>query len=182
MFRTLGILLMASGSAAAPAASSGPALQCPTCSSWAQPSGQGVGLGVSDFGTATAEEVDVNVLVPFGWLFALRFRPVVYFGLDGSGAAIGGKVEGVFRSKVLWNFVRVYTGGGPAIFYGLTGPNARQVDGNWFAGSINGNWFAGAEIFFHPRWALHWELGTSGGAFDSGAGPYADVGLEAYLF
>jgi hypothetical protein len=157
-------------------------LQCATCASWSQPSGQGVGLGVDDFGTATAEEVDVNVVIPFGWLVALRVRPAAYFGFDGAGSAIGGKVEVMFRSKVLWNLARVYAGGGPALFVGLTGPNARQVDGNWFAGDINGNWFAGAEIFFHPRWALHMELGSSGGAFDTGAGPYADVGLEAYLF
>jgi hypothetical protein len=159
-----------------------PKLSCASCSSWDKPSGQGVGLGVDDFGTSTAEEVDVSVVVPINWLFALRFRPVMYFGFSGAGAAVGGKAEAVFRSKLLWNFVRVYAGGGLAVFYGLTGPDAGKVDGNWFAGDINGNWFVGSEIFFHPRWAVHWELGTSGGAFTTGAGPYTDVGLEAYLF
>jgi hypothetical protein len=177
------LLALVYGSAAlAESPGAAPMLQCPRCSSWTQPSGQGVGLGLDDFGNATAEEVDLNVVIPFGWLFALRVRPAVYFGFNGAGSAVGGKVEAIFRSKLLWNFVRVYAGGGPALFYGLTGPNAKQVDGNWFAGDINGNWLAGAEIFFHPRWALHWEFGTSGGAFSSGAGPYADVGLEAYLF
>jgi hypothetical protein len=56
------------------------------------------------------------------------------------------------------------------------------VDGDWFKGDINGNWFAGLEVFFHPKWAIHLESGTSGGAFDTGAGSYADVGLQAYLF
>jgi hypothetical protein len=159
-----------------------PPLRCPSCSSWVQPSGQGVGLGLDESGTSNAEWLDLSVTVPFGWLFAVRARPVVYFGFDGAGAAFGGKLEAIFRSKVLWNFVRVYAGGGPAMFYGLTGPNARQVDGNWFAGDINGNWFAGAEIFFDPRFAVHWEFGTSGGAFDTGAGPYVDVGLTVYAF
>jgi hypothetical protein len=140
-----------------------------------------VGLGVDVSGAATALEYQLSIVVPFGWLFAVRVRPVFYFGLPGAGTALGGKVEAVFRSKTLWNFVRVYAGGGPAVFYGLTGPNAREVDGDWFAGGIDGNWFAGLEVFFDPRWSLHWEFGTSGGAFDTGAGAYADVGLLAYL-
>ncbi|HEY8020908.1 MAG TPA: hypothetical protein VIH93_07390 [Thermoanaerobaculia bacterium] len=160
-----------------------PALQCPSCSSsWSEPSGRGVALGVDVSGAATALEYQLSVVVPLGWLFAIRARPVFYVGLHGAGTALGGKIEAVFRSRPLWNFVRVYAGGGPDVFYGLTGPSARDVDGNWFAGQIDGNWFAGAEIFFDPRWSLHWELGTSGGAFDTGAGAYADVGLLAYLF
>lgn len=139
-------------------------------------------FGFDDFGTATAEELDLAVTVPVVSFFALRGRPVAYFGFNGAGVSFGAKVEAIFRSKVLWNFVRVYAGGGPAVFYGATGPNAKQVDGNWFGGDINGNWLAGAEIFFNPRWALHWELGTSGGAFDTGAGPYADVGIVLYPF
>jgi hypothetical protein len=140
-----------------------------------------VGLGIDYFGAATAQELDLSVVVPFNWLFALRVRPVIYFGSGGAGTALGLKVEAMFRSKMLWNFVRVYAGGGPAIFYALTGPNAGQSDG-WVSGGLNGNWFVGAEVFFHPRWALHWELGTSGGAFDTGSGPYGDVGILAYLF
>jgi hypothetical protein len=77
--------------------------------------------------------------------------------------------------------VRVYGGLGPAVFYGLTGPNAKQVDGNWFAGAVDGNWSLGAEVFFHPRWSVHWELGTSGGSFDDGSGGYTSVGVSAYL-
>ena len=53
-----------------------PTLQCPRCSSWAQPSGEGIGLGIDEFGTASAEEFDLNVVIPFGWLFALRVRPL----------------------------------------------------------------------------------------------------------
>ncbi|MGO8694932.1 MAG: hypothetical protein ACLQMF_14820 [Rectinemataceae bacterium] len=154
----------------------------PSSLPWTQKSGTGVGIGLDSFGTATAEELDINVLVPVYRPFALRVRSAMYFGFGGAGEAVGGKLEAMLRSGMLLNFIRVYAGGGPALFYGLTGPNAGQFDGDWFAGDINGNWFAGAEIFFDPRMALHWELGTNGGAFGTGAGPYVDVGLEVYPF
>lgn len=151
---------------------------------WAAPSGRGVGLGLDFFGASSADtdiELDASVLVPFGSLFALRMRPTFYYSSNAAGGwAVGDKLEAVFRSGVLMNFVRVYAGGGPAIFYGLSGPNARQVDGNWFAGDIDGNWFVGSEIFLAHWFAVHWELGTSGGALSTGAGPYTDVGLTVY--
>ena len=100
---------------------------------------------------------------------------------DTGGLSVGFKLEGIVRSPVLLNFVRVYGGLGPAVFYGLTGTNARQVDGNWFAGNVDGNWFIGTEVFFHPGWSVHWELGTSGGSFDDGSGGYTSVGVSAYL-
>ena len=152
----------------------------PASRSWAEPR-DAIGFGVDSFGVATAEEVDISALVPIGGLFALRARSVVCFGWD-EGTSVGGKLEGMFRSPVLANLIRVYAGFGPALFFGLTGPNAGQFDGNWLAGDIDGNWFAGAEVFFDPRVSLHWEFGTSGGALDAGAGPYADVGFEIYPF
>jgi hypothetical protein len=169
--------------AQAPATADTAQALCATCSSWTQPSGTGAAFGLDVAGAATARQYQLSVLVPLGWLFAVRARPVFYVAdVDGASSALGGKIEGMFRSKVLWNFVRVYAGGGPALFYGLNGANSRQVDGNWFAGDINGNWFAGSEIFFDPRCALHWEFGTSGGALDTGAGFYADVGVAFYPF
>jgi hypothetical protein len=153
---------------------------------WTAPSGKGVGFGLDFFGAASADtdvELDVSVLVPFSSLVALRMRPTLYDSSNPAGGwAMGGKLEVVFRSAVMMNFVRVYAGGGPAIFYGLSGPSARQVDGNWFAGDVNGNWFVGAEIFLASWFAVHWELGTSGGALSTGAGPYTSVGLMAYPF
>jgi hypothetical protein len=145
-----------------------------------------VGLGLDFFGAASADTavgLELSVLVPLGSLVALRMRPMFFYGsgADG-GASIGDKLEVMFRSPVLMNFARGYAGGGPAVFYGLSGPGAKQVDGNWFAGDINGNWFAGLEVFVDSRFAMHWEIGTSGGAFAAGAGPYVDAGCVFYLF
>lgn len=150
------------------------------------PSGRGVGFGLDFFGASSADtdiELDVSVVIPFSSLFALRMRPTAYYSSNESGGwAAGGKLEAVFRSPVMLNLVRVYAGGGPAIFYGLSGPSAHEVDGNWFAGDIDGNWFVGSEIFVSSKFAVHWELGTSGGALSTGAGPYTDVGLTVYPF
>ena len=127
--------------------------------------------------------LQLGVTLPLGRFFAVRDRIVLYdgSGADG-GAALGDRLELVVRSPVLLNLVRVYAGAGPAAFYGLSGPNARQVDGNWFAGGIDGDWFVGLEVFFSSKLAVHWETGTSGGAFDTGAGPYAEVGLTLHPF
>jgi hypothetical protein len=147
---------------------------------WSSPSGRGIGLGADLFGSPTGLAMDLSIVVPLGGVFALRMRPTLFYATDAGGAGIGDKLELVVRSAVLMNFVRVYAGGGPAVFYGLSGPTARQVDGNWFHGDIDGNWFAGTEIFLGPRAAMHSELGTSGGALGSGAGPYIDAGLTFY--
>jgi hypothetical protein len=153
---------------------------------WSRASGQGFSLGLDFFGAASADTeigVELSILVPLTSLLALRMRPMLYDGSgDQGGTSIGAKVEIVFRSAVLMNFVRVYAGGGPAVFYGLSGRGSGKVDGNWFPVDLNGNWFTGADVFVDPRFALHWEFGTSGGAFATGAGPYIDVGLTLYPF
>lgn len=146
---------------------------------WTPVSGRGIGLGLDIFGNATAEEEDINLMIPFNDYVAIRIRPVLYEGFS-AGVNVGSKVEGMVRSEMILNCIRVYGGGGVALFYGLTGTDAGGIDGNWFAGDINGNWFLGTEIFFTPYISLHWEFGTSGGAFETGQGSYVSAGIELY--
>ena len=72
------------------------------------------------------------------------------------------------------NLLRVYLGVGPQGFYKLRGDEAHQKD-------FSGGWDAGVEVFVNRHFAVHWEVGTSGGGVTAGSGPAFSVGFRTHL-
>jgi hypothetical protein len=86
---------------------------------------------------------------------------------------VGSRVELQLRSPIYANLLRVYLGVGPQGFYEVRGDAAHAKD-------FSGGWDAGLEAFVGRRFAVHWEVGTSGGGVSAGAGPAFSVGFRAY--
>jgi hypothetical protein len=115
----------------------------------------------------------LQVFVPVSNLFAVVARPMLAGGASSRDLDLGGRLDVQVHSPVYANLVRVYLGVGPQGFYELRGEQAHSRD-------FSGGWDVGAEVFLNQHFAVHWEMGTSGGDVTSGAGPAFTVGFRAY--
>lgn len=133
--------------------------------------GASVGVDVNSMANQLAP--GVQVAMPLSELVAIVVRPMVLGGETSADLDVGGRVEVQFRSAIYMNRVRAYFGVGPQGFYQVRGSEAHQKD-------FSGGWDTGLEFFLNPRFALHWEMGTSGGGVAGGAGPVFTVGFRSY--
>jgi hypothetical protein len=86
---------------------------------------------------------------------------------------VGGRLEVQLRSPVYLDRFRLYFGAGPQGFTEVRGSELHKRD-------FSGGWDAGMEVFLNPHFAVHWEMGTSGGGVVAAAGPAFSVGFRAY--
>jgi hypothetical protein len=113
----------------------------------------------------------LQVLVPLCPLIAVDARPML-LGAN-TDLDVGGRLEVQLRSPVYLDRFRVYFGAGPQGFTQARGSELHKRD-------FSGGWDAGMEVFMNPHFAVHWEMGTSGGGVIAAAGPAFSVGFRAY--
>ena len=131
------------------------------------------GFGIDMNSLANEVSAGAQLFVPFCSRLAIVARPMLAGGSISRDLDVGGRVELQLLSPVYDNRVRVYLGVGPQGFYEIRGEEAHSHD-------ISGGWDAGVEVFVNRHFAVHWEMGTSGGDGTSGAGPAFSVGFRAY--
>ena len=139
---------------------------------WASEPGAGFGIDMNSL--ANQVSAGLQMSVPFCQTFALVARPMLVGGATPHDLDLGGRLELQLRSPIYANLLRVYLGVGPQGFYELRGDAAHQRD-------FSGGWDAGAEVFVNRHFAVHWEMGTSGGSVTAGAGPAFSVGFRTYM-
>lgn len=134
-------------------------------------SSEGPAVGIDMNSMANQLAAGLQVLVPFCPLIAIDARPML---LGASGDLdVGGRLEIQLRSPVYLDRFRVYFAAGPQGFREVRGAELHQND-------FSGGWDAGMEVFVNPHFAVHWEMGTSGGGVVAAAGPAFAVGFRAY--
>ncbi len=139
--------------------------------------GAGVAVGVGVLGLPDDMiGIDARITIPFSDYLGVQLRPMVLGGgpEGASGVDVGGRAELLVRSQVLMNLARVYFGVGPQAFYEASGHSAHKKD-------VSGGWELGLEVFVNPRASFHWEVGTSGGGVENGAGTMMSAGFQLYL-
>jgi len=129
---------------------------------WAEPSGQGVAVGVDNGLWAGKYSSSLRVRVPISPHWALVLRPVVVHGIESDPYRMDGlgRLEINGGSLVYFNVLRVYGGGGVLAGTQVTGVDEREA----FVG-LGGH--VGLEAFFTPHGSFFFEIGASG---DSGDG------------
>lgn len=133
----------------------------------------GLGFGIDMNSLANEVAAGLQVYVPVSSAFAFVARPMLAGGASSRDLDIGGRLEVQLESPVFDDLLRVYLGVGPQGFYEIRGDEAHSHD-------LSGGWAAGVEVFLNRHFAVHWEMGTSGGDVTSGAGPAFSVGFRAY--
>lgn len=140
-----------------------------TSSSASSLGGPGFGIDMNSMSAQLA--AGLQVLVPFCRLFAIDARPML-LGANGD-LDFGGRLELQLRSPVYLDRFRVYFAAGPQGFTQVRGRELHQRD-------FSGGWDTGMEVFMNSHFAVHWEMGTSGGGVVAAAGPAFSVGFRAY--
>jgi hypothetical protein len=135
-----------------------------------QPLG-GPAFGIDMNSMATELAPGLQVLVPVCRLVAIDARPML-LGAN-TDLDVGGRLEVQLRSPVYLDRVRVYFAAGPQGFTEVRGNELHQRD-------FSGGWDTGVEVFLDPHFAVHWEMGTSGGGVIAAAGPAFSVGFRSY--
>ena len=131
----------------------------------------GPAFGIDMNSMASQLAAGLQVLVPVCRLVAIDARPML---LGSSGNLdLGGRLEVQLRSPVYLDRFRVYFGTGPQGFTEVRGSELHQRD-------FSGGWDTGVEVFVNPHFAVHWEMGTSGGGVIAAAGPTFSVGFRSY--
>ncbi len=153
-------VLRAQSTAADPAAPSSSAFR----------GGAAVGIDMNSMAAELAP--GLTLLIPVSRLVAINARPMA-LGTSGN-LDVGGRLEVQLRSPLYLRVLRVYFGTGPQGFTEVRGGELHQKD-------FSGGWDVGTEIFLSPRFAVHWEMGTSGGGVLGAAGPAFSVGFRSYL-
>ena len=115
----------------------------------------------------------MTIGVPVSRMVTIVARPMLLGGQTSADLDLGGRLEVQLRSPIYMDRVRAYFGAGPQGFYEIRGSERHQKD-------FSGGWDAGIEFFLTRSFALHWEMGTSGGGVSGGAGPVFTVGVRSY--
>lgn len=136
------------------------------------PSLGGPAFGIDMNSMAAQLAAGLQVLVPVCQLLAIDARPMLLGGAS-NDLDVGGRLELQLRSPVYIDRFRVYFGVGPQGFEEIRGSALHQKD-------FSGGWDAGMELFMNRHFAVHWEMGTSGGGVVAAAGPAFSVGFRAY--
>lgn len=131
----------------------------------------GPAFGVDMNSMASQLAPGLQVLVPVCRLVAIDARPMLLGA--GTDLDVGGRLEVQLRSPVYLDRVRVYFAAGPQGFKEVRGSELHQRD-------VSGGWDTGVEVFLNRHFAVHWEMGTSGGGVVAAAGPAFSVGFRSY--
>ena len=131
----------------------------------------GPAFGIDMNSMAAQLAAGLQVLVPICQLLAIDARPML-LGAN-TNLDVGGRLDVQVRSPVYLDRFRVYFAAGPQGFTEVRGTALHQRD-------FSGGWDAGMEVFLDRHFAVHWEMGTSGGGVVPAAGPAFSVGFRAY--
>jgi hypothetical protein len=144
---------------------------------WTSPVGGGVSFGYENGLWGSAWVQGLRVKVPFQSRFGMAMRPLALQQVGGGApyrADLGGRVELYGATPVFLNFARIYGGGGPQLFYAVTG----------LAGSkpiFGGGGHFGFEFFMNQHTSFFAEIGGASGAQHGlGTGGTAMAGVTWY--
>lgn len=136
-------------------------------------SDRGLSLGADLNSMANQVAPDMTIGFPISRVVTIIARPMLLGGNTSADLDAGGRLEVQLQSPIYMDHLRAYFGAGPQGFYEVRGSERHHRD-------VSGGWDAGMEFFLSRSFALHWEIGTSGGGVSGGAGPVFSVGFRSY--